>query len=177
MSEFSKQTRNKSGLQSHCKVCNKAYRIEHAEKIDVYNNQYYKDNKEILLANQKIKDSFRKEEIAAYKAAHYKNNKEKIKVYRKAYRNTYEGKGKINANVSKRLANKLQQTPKWLTKEQHKEIEQWYVDTAECRWLSLEPLHVDHIIPLQGKNVSGLHVPWNMQILPASENIRKSNRT
>lgn len=62
-----------------------------------------------------------------------------------------------------------------ITIESHK-IKDIYL---ECKRISTETgvqHHVDHIVPLRGKTVSGLHVHWNLQVLPAHENIKKSNR-
>lgn len=78
--------------------------------------------------------------------------------------------GKINAASAKRHAQKLNATPPWLTKSHWEEIRKIY-DLAVQKSLT-----VDHIIPLQGENVCGLHVPWNLQLLSAEQNFKKGNR-
>ena len=83
---------------------------------------------------------------------------------------------KCTFHANKRRAQKLHATPPWLSEEHWLEIEQYYDMAKELQWLSEEPLEVDHIVPLQGENVSGLHVPWNLQILPKSLNGSKGNR-
>lgn len=40
-----------------------------------------------------------------------------------------------------------------------------------------DDVHVDHIYPLKGPNFCGLHVSYNLRVIPASENIRDSNNT
>jgi 5-methylcytosine-specific restriction endonuclease McrA len=61
-------------------------------------------------------------------------------------------------------------TPRWLSPEQKAEIRKAYISARKSG------LTVDHIVPIQGKNVSGLHVPWNLQTLPLSDNCSKGRR-
>jgi 5-methylcytosine-specific restriction endonuclease McrA len=80
------------------------------------------------------------------------------------------------ACTARRNARKAQATPTWLTSEQHNEINAVY---KRCAWLTAVTgvkHEVDHIVPIKGKTVCGLHVPWNLQILTKEENLLKRNK-
>ena len=101
------------------------------------------------------------------------NNKDKLNKSRKQWKEN--NKAKIYTATSVRRANLLKATPKWVTKENLKDIESFYICSQMFSMYTGQKYHVDHIIPLQGKLVSGLHVPNNLQVIPAKENLTKSN--
>ena len=105
-----------------------------------------------------------------------KTYREKNPDVARAYRKT--PKAKAARRERSRLRKVLKShpsVPNWLTVEQKKEIRKIYLHAADCRAVTGEEYHVDHIIPLKGETVCGLHVPWNLQVLPASINVSKSN--
>jgi len=162
-SEFSKNKTRKDGYNHICKLCVIEYKQKNKARIALYVKEHYVTNKEKILAYQ--------EEYA-------KLNKVKIAIRKKKSNKKYRelNKCKIAALMAKRRASKLNATPNWLTKEQMDEITEMYEIARAFRLYTGSEYHVDHIVPLQGKNVSGLHVPWNLQILEASENRIKSNK-
>ena len=81
-------------------------------------------------------------------------------------------KGKRNFFTAARRSWIKIATPKWLTKEMKLQIRYFYIKAKKIEG----NYHVDHIHPLRSKNFCGLHVPWNLQILSALENIQKGNR-
>ena len=91
------------------------------------------------------------------------------------HENTPVGKDRKKRNAALRDRRSRQATPKWLTAEQRKQIVDIYEHMRDCRAVTGEDYHVDHIVPLRGENICGLHVPWNLQVLPAYVNMSKSN--
>lgn len=77
-----------------------------------------------------------------------------------------ENPGKHCAKEMRRRASKLKATPKWANLAKIQEI---YINCPKG-------YHVDHIVPLKGLTVCGLHVEANLQYLPALDNIKKGNR-
>jgi hypothetical protein len=102
-------------------------------------------------------------------------NHEGAKTAKRKYANSPRGKIKAYVNLAKRRAAKLQRTPSWLTPIDFERIENEYKLAAILTKLWGEAWHVDHIIPLQGKMVSGLHVPSNLQVLRGKDNVKKAN--
>jgi hypothetical protein len=157
--EFSKRSAAKDGLQYNCKSCVTMYSKFNKDKLSAYRKDYYKDNKHritLYLSTNKNKISI---SCAAYSRKHYQDNKDMY-----------------IAKSAKRRAKKLNATPSWLTVEDFNKIEELYICAKMFKLYTGQEYHVDHIVPLQGKNICGLHVPWNLQVIPAKENLSKSNK-
>ena len=73
-------------------------------------------------------------------------------------------------------AKQLNVAPAWLNAEQIDLIRNMYHEAHETTNSTGIIHHVDHIEPLKGKDRTGLHVPWNLRVIPAIENIKKGNR-
>lgn len=146
--EFYKNKTKAHGLCSECKSCTK-----------------------MMVKNYSIKNRDKK---LKYLRQWQDLNREKHKVGMKIYQQ--KNLGKFRFYNAFRKATKLRATPKWLTDAHLKEIENIYIKCQNISKQTNIKHEVDHIIPLQGKNVSGLHVPWNLQIITAKENHQKGNR-
>ena len=157
-------------------AADKKYRQKHLEALKEYDRTRpkRKRNPDTVKAAKKRHYEKHKEAILAKQTTHRDNNKEHYKEYFKKYKK--ENAGKVRYWNANREAAQLQRTPKWLTAIDFERIQSEYKLAALQTTLTGEPWHVDHIIPLQGKLVSGLHVPGNLRAIRGSENVRKNNK-
>jgi 5-methylcytosine-specific restriction endonuclease McrA len=136
--------------------------------------EYYLKHKDKIKARTKEWRLKNPEQKRKLNAVYKKRNKAKVNENTRKYKQ--RNRGVTNANTAKRRAALLQRTPPWLSEQHVIEMKNLYTKAAEIAQQTGVEMHVDHIIPLQGENVSGLHVPWNLQILTGRENESKKNR-
>ena len=129
------------------------------DRILVYKKEYYQKTKEKRLATN---------------SEYRKNNSEKITQINKNWR--LKNVASINAKNRTRRASKNYRTPAWLTDIDYERIQNEYKLAYILTKVTGEKWEVDHVIPLQGEFVSGLHVPSNLKAIKAFENRSKHNR-
>jgi len=170
---FNKDKKRPDGYSNRCKDCVSKTRPSRkgSNTSKEYWSRWYKLNREHLLERQKS-DPRRSEDAAK----RYQRDKERILRVSADYRKTPGWRVLNCTKEAKRRSKKIKATPDWLTPKQEQEIKNFYWLAKDLEAVSGETYHVDHIIPLQGKDVCGLHVPWNLQVLPHDINLKKSNR-
>lgn len=132
---------------------------ENIEERKKKKREYYQENRDSIIAK-----------VSEYDKNHRTKANARLKKWKK---NNPE---KVVADTALRRARKMKATPSWLTVEQKDAISAFYDHAHDCKVTSGQQYHVDHIVPLKGKNVCGLHVPWNLQVLPDDVNMKKNNQ-
>ena len=160
--------------KAEAKARAKQWKAEHHSRVLELNKAEYRRNIERKKAYTRSYAVTHKEQIAQRNSARYLRDRERILAVGKLW--AVNNRGRLRARDARRRASELQATPPWLTAEQCKQIVSLYITAHRLEQADGTKRHVDHIYPLQGKTVSGLHVPWNLQILTAKENRNKSNK-
>jgi hypothetical protein len=158
--DFRPDVRYRRGFTSWCRDCHKAAnRVAHAENV-----------------------AGRTAKARDWRA---RNPEKALAISRKHHRGNAEARGqqyaewarknadKRAASAAKRKAAKLLATPSWVD---WGKVAAFYAEAKAIQAKTGTPMHVDHIVPLQGKNVCGLYWEGNLQILTASQNVAKHNR-
>lgn len=197
ITEYALRKASVDGLQTTCRSCQKEYRDRNKDQYKAHSKKRYAENRDDILVmarewktqnkdhvreiNKQYRHNHRDAFIQYDQASYYRHRQAYLKELRKsdpaqAYRHATKwaknNPGKLRAQAAKRVARLTQATPKWVN---YKAIESIYVECANTTKSTGIPHHVDHIVPLRGKTVCGLHVEYNLRIITATENMEKGN--
>jgi hypothetical protein len=164
---FTKDKSTKDGFGRWCRSCKKEYKSawyeKNAESERTKAKQYHYENYE------------KNKEYRIKKANEWQNNnRERYKqIAKKCYEKT---KYKKFAWQALARAAKRNAVPKWVDYEVKQEIQKFYTEARVKTKETGINYEVDHIVPLMGENVCGLHVPWNLRVITRFENRSKANK-
>lgn len=190
ISEFSKKSRNKDGLDTNCKSCrnakNKKYRDENKEKFNAKRKEYYQENREHILEQKKKYTDSHKQEKAEYDKVYRQQNKERLRKQKNEWaKNSLEHK--IVNNIRRRVAHAL----KGESKSEHTmsligcdiEFLKEYISSMFSEgmsWDNYGEWHLDHIRPCSSFDLSNPDEQKecfnykNLQPLQAIDNLKKA---
>jgi len=157
----------------HAKRCAEflpKWREKNPEKIKAYSEKYSDTHAE----SSKAWRIANKERCAETGRSWRQKNPEKCNAFSRGWRG--RNRDLMNALKAKRRADLLARLPKWLSVDEKWMIGQAYALAKLRSKMTGFDWHVDHVVPLRGKDVCGLHTPYNLQVIPAIENLRKGNR-
>lgn len=164
-------------FKEKAKIATAKYRKAHPERILAQlekdkQSPDYKEKRRATYAKRRAKNPELRREAANKRNATPERKAIRREIAKKSRRKNL---AKNSGKSMRRYAAKLKRVPVWLTKEHHAETLEI---CKELQYLAEpgNPFQVDHIIPLQGKIVSGFHVPWNLQILPRDLNVKKLDK-
>ena len=156
------------------------------EEIKEYKRQHYLANKEKYKERVAKWEKENPERKAASARKDYLKRREHILSVNKAYRETlpkeklreYETKWrkanveKVRAASNNRRKKVKNATPPWVSLQETRCFYEMAARVSKCLGISHD---VDHYYPINGNNSCGLHVPWNLRVIPSSLNRKKSN--
>lgn len=146
----------------------------HLRKTRAAQKRYYQRHIEVIRKKQSEYNKANYERKYAYNKSWRKLNQERV---RATLRARYQADpAKSRAKSASYRALKLRATPPWLTEDHYAQIGEIYSMAVNLSKETGIPHEVDHFVPIAGKNVCGLHVPWNLRPIPRSDNRSKSNK-
>jgi hypothetical protein len=178
---FHKHAQMRDGRLNYCKVCTyEAMKTVPSRSPEGRREEYRRQCERLGLGVP----GFRRKRLTDDERRAYKRNWERAKkgtpldapIRNDAGRSPEYYRARYAALEMKRIAAKKRRTPPWLNQAHFAEIEGQYHFAKVMEQITGQKHHVDHIEPLQGEDVSGLHVPWNLQAIPALANFAKGNR-
>lgn len=163
LADFTNSRQLPDGKLPRCRICERArmaaWHARNPDRSKKYQARYRKDNRE------KVRQADRRWRQANPAVAYETLRKSRLKFPERR-----------REQLAQYRARMLKATPPWLTEAQRAAMQEIYKEAVQLSNETGIPHHVDHVVPLRGRNVWGLHVPWNLQILPAVFNIKKGNR-
>jgi len=194
LAQFSKRAASADGYMAQCKECRSRYgkekdqlakKRQQARAAYAANPEKYAREQKLRLLNPAAKKKhnqynreWRKRNAEKERARHRENywsdaeaSKNRVKRYQS------ENSHIVRQNESRRRAAVGRSTPAWLTRDDKTFMQITYAMAKIMSKMHGVKYHVDHIYPIKGKTSCGLHVPLNLRVIPARQNISKGNRT